>query len=105
MKQHDSPVDRKPRCVDGFHRATCMFCSRSYWPAMLIWAGVLIVWWVARTPDHPVSVLLVIVWTWLLGPRVAGPAMRFLPRHWFRVPAAERLLHHALGVGVFGWLL
>jgi len=103
MAQHDSAVDRK-RCVHGFPRATCMFCSRSYWPAMLIWAGVLIVWWVARGPDHPVCVLLVIIWTWLLGPQVAGPVMR-LPRHWFRVPAGERVLHRVLGVGVFGWML
>ena len=43
--------------------------------------------------------------TWLLGPGVAGPIIRRLPRHWFRVPAGERALHHLLGVGIFGWLL
>ena len=36
---------------------------------------------------------------------MAGPVIQLLPRHWFRVPAGERVLHRALGVGIFGWLL
>ena len=36
---------------------------------------------------------------------MAGPAIRRLPRHWFRVPAGERMLHCMLGVGIFRWLL
>ena len=47
-------VDGVPRCVHGLPRTTCVFCSRSYWTAMLIWAGVLIVCWFARGPGHPV---------------------------------------------------
>jgi len=97
-------VDGVPRCVHGLPRTTCVFCSRSYWPAMLIWAGVLIIWWVTRGPGHPVVALILTTWTWLLGPGVAGPVIRRLPRHWFRVPAGERILHRMLGVGIFGWL-
>jgi hypothetical protein len=29
--------------------------------------------------------------------------MQRVPRHWFRVPAGERVLHGLLGVGLFGW--
>ena len=72
---------------------------------MLFWAGVLIFCWFARGPGHPVYALIVTIWTWLLGPGVAGPVMRRLPRRWFRVPAGERVLHRMLGVGIFGWLL
>jgi len=72
---------------------------------MLIWAGVLIVWWFARGPSHPMYPLMVTTWTWLLGPGVAGPVMRFVPPRWFRVPAGEHILHRLLGVGIFGWLL
>lgn len=72
---------------------------------MLIFAGVVIVWWFARGPDHPVCVGMAVAWTWVLGPGVAGPVMRLLPRRWFDVPPGERVLHRVLGVGVFGWLL
>ena len=72
-------VDDVPRCVHGFPQP-CFFCSRSYWPAMLIWAGVLIIWWFTRGPGHPVVALILTTWTWLLGPGVAGPVMRRLPR-------------------------
>jgi len=48
---------------------------------------------------------MVVAWTFALGPGVAVPVMRRLPRHWFRVPAGERVLHRMLGVGIFGWLL
>ena len=43
--------------------------------------------------------------TFTLGPAVAAPVMRRVPRQWFRVPAGERVLHRILGVGIFGWLL
>ena len=41
----------------------------------------------------------------VLGPGVAGPVMRRLPRDWYRVPAGERVLHRLLGVEIFGWRL
>ena len=92
------------RCVHGLPQP-CVFCSRSYWPTMLLWAGVLVVLWFVLGPHHPYYALMVVAWTWLLGPGVAGPVMRRLPRHWFRVPAGERVLHRMLGVGIFRWLL
>ena len=97
-------ADGVPRCVHGLPQP-CMFCSPSYWPAMLLWAGLLVVLWFALGPSNPYYALMVVAWTWILGPRVAGPAMRTLPPQWFRVPAGERVLHRMLGVGIFGWLL
>jgi hypothetical protein len=72
---------------------------------MLVWGGMLVPSWVALGPAHPYFALMVVSWTWVLGPGVAGPVMRRLPRRWFRVPAGERVLHRMLGVGIFGWLL
>src|SRR5262245_31553936 len=97
--------DGVPRCVHGLPRTTCVFCSPSYWTAMRSWAVLLVVFWFALGPDHPVYPLMVTAWTWVLGPGVAGPVMQRLPRRWFRVPAGERGLHRVLGVGIFGWLL
>lgn len=76
-----------------------------YLTASLFMAGVLIVWWFVRGPDHPVYGLLVVGWTLQLGPVLAGPVMLRLPARWFRVPAGERVLHRILGVEVFGSLL
>lgn len=72
---------------------------------MLIWAGVLITWWVVLGPGNAVVPLMLTSWTWMLGPGVAGPVMRRVPGRWFRVLPGERVLHRMLGVGVFGWLL
>jgi hypothetical protein len=72
---------------------------------MLLVAGMLVLFWFAVGPSQPYYALMVVGWTWGLGPGVAGPVMRHLPRRWFRVPAGERVLHRMLGVGVFGWLL
>jgi len=72
---------------------------------MLLWAGILVLLWLDFGPSNPFYALMVLAWTWLLGPGVAVPVMRRLPRRWFRVPAGERVLHRMLGVGIFGWLL
>ena len=57
----------------------------------------------ATMPWYAVSVAWV---TCGLIVAVPSPAvMGRVPRQWFRVPARERLLHHIVGVGVFGWLL
>ena len=98
-------VDGVPHCLHGFPRTKCVFCSRLYWPLMLFWAGLLILLWFALGPSHPYYALMVVGWTLILGPGVAGPVMRRLPRHWFRVPAGERVLHGMLGVAIFRWLL
>lgn len=72
---------------------------------MLLMAGCLIFFWFARGPGHPVFVLLVIAWTFVLTPGLAVPAVRLMPARWCRVPAGERILHRVLGVRIFGWLL
>lgn len=83
----------------------------AYWIGMLVLAGLLIYRWFDDDmgPDHPAYALLVTTWTFFLTPGVAIPAVllvtRLLPRHWFRVPAGERVFHRMLGVGNFGWLL
>lgn len=82
-----------------------------YWVGILLAAGLLIDLWFDDDigPGHPAYALLVTTWTFFLTPGVAIPAVllvaRLLPRHWFRVPAGERVLHRMLGVGNFGWLL
>ncbi len=78
-----------------------------YWTAILFLAGTLAFLWVDDDvgPGHPVFALILTSWTFLLGPGVAIPVILRLPRHWFRVPEGEYLIHRALGVGIFGWLL
>lgn len=98
-------VDGVPHCLHGFLRSKCPFCSRPYWPLMLSWAGLLIFLWFALGPNHPYYALLVVLWTFTLGPGLAGPVLRRVPRRWFRVPAGERLLHRLLGVEIFRRLL
>jgi hypothetical protein len=78
---------------------------------MLFMAGLLVDRWFDDDmgPDHPAYALLITTWTFFLTPGVAIPAVllvtRLLPRHWFRVPAGERVFHRMLCVGNFGWLL
>lgn len=74
---------------------------------MLLMAGGLIVCWFNSHvgPGQPVYAVLLVIWTFLLVPGVAIPVFLRVPRHWFQVPAGERVLHRALGVGMFGWLL
>jgi Glycosyl-4,4'-diaponeurosporenoate acyltransferase len=78
---------------------------KGYWAVMLFMAGMLIFLWFALGPSHPWYAVMVVMGTLILGPGVAGPVMRRVPRHWFRVPACERVLHRMLGVGIFRWLL
>jgi hypothetical protein len=77
----------------------------AYWSAMLVWVGVLAVWWIERGPDHPFVALLATTWAFALTPGVAVPIFRRLPPGWCRVPQGERILHLMLGVPIFGWLL
>ena len=81
--------------------------GRGYWSGMLCMAGGLTICWFERHvgPGHPIYGLLLVTWTFILVPGVAVPVLLRLPRHWFWVPAGERVLHRALGVGIFGWLL
>lgn len=85
--------------------------GRPYWIGMVFMAAVLIVCWFdgEMGPGHPVTVLLVSVWIFVLTPGVAVPAvrvtLRLVPLSWFRVAGAESTLHRFAGVEVFGWLL
>lgn len=78
---------------------------------MLCMAALLIDLWFDEDlgPDHPAYALLVTLWTFFLTPGVAIPAVvlvtRRVPRHWFRVPSGERVVHRILGVTNFAWLL
>ncbi len=79
--------------------------TETYWPMRLLWAGMLLLSWFALRPRHPFYALMVVMWTLILRPGVAGPVVRRLPRHWFRVPPGERVLRRMLGLGIFRWLL
>lgn len=88
-------------------RATGLF----YWVGILCMAGLLIALWDDDDlgPGQPAYALLVTIWTFVLTPGVAIPAVwlvtRLVPRHWFHVPARERVFHRTMGVGSFGRLL
>ena len=98
-------VNGVPHCLHGFPQTKCVFCSRAYWPLMLLCAGLLVFLWFALGPSHPYYALMVVGWTLILAPGVAGPVLRRVPRYWFRVPVGERVLHRMLGVGIFRSLL
>jgi hypothetical protein len=62
-------------------------------------------WFVVLGPSNPWYAVGVVGGTFALGPAVAAPVMRRVPRQWFRVPTYERVLYRIIGVGIFGWLL
>jgi hypothetical protein len=73
---------------------------------LLVFFGVnSAVLWFLLGPGSPWYALTVVSGTFALGPAVAGPVMRRVPRHWFHVPASECVLHRLVGVGIFAWLL
>ena len=81
------------------------FQSVWYRLALLFFAVYLTVLWFGLGPSNPWYAVGVVGVTFSLGPAVATPVMRRVPREWFRVPSGERALHRILGVGIFGWLL
>ncbi len=81
------------------------FQSVWYRLVVLFVAVFLAVVWVARGPNSPGYALGVVGGTFALGPLVAAPVMRRVPRQWFRVPEWEGVLHLIAGVGIFAWLL
>jgi hypothetical protein len=82
-----------------------VFQSAWYRLVLLFFAMYLIVLWFVLGPSSPGYAVSVAAWTFGLGPAVAGPLMRRVPRQWLRVPAGERVLHRIVGVEIFGWLL
>jgi Glycosyl-4,4'-diaponeurosporenoate acyltransferase len=88
----------KPNPMDDFQ-------SVWYRLFLLFLAILLAVCWFVLGPNSPAYAVGVVGGTFVLGPVVAAPVMRRVPRQWFRVPTCERVLHRIAGVGIFGWLL
>jgi hypothetical protein len=88
--------------MDDFQR---VFQSVWYRLVLLFLAVYHTVFWFVLGPGNPWYAVGVVGMTFALGPAVAAPVMRRVPRQWFRVPPGERVLHRILGVGLFGWLL
>jgi hypothetical protein len=88
-------------------KANPMNAFQSVWYrlVLLFVAMDAIVCWLVFGPSSPWSAVVVVSGTFALGPAVAAPVVRHVPRQWFRVPTWERLLHRIAGVGVFVWLL
>lgn len=82
-----------------------VFQSVWYRLVLLFLALYLAVFWFVLGPSNPWYAVGVVGGTFGLGPAVAAPVMRIVPRQWFRVPAGERVLHRILGVGIFCRLL
>lgn len=95
MRAEPSP---KPNPMDDFQ-------SVWYRLVLLFVAILLTVCWFVLGPSNPAYGVGVVGGTFALGPVVAAPVMRRVPRRWFRVYPGERVLYRMLGVGVFGWLL
>ena len=82
-----------------------VFQSVWYRLILLFFAIYLTVFWFVLGPSNPWYAVSVVLGTFSLGPTVAAPVMRRVPRRWLRVPTCERVLHRIVGVGIFGWLL
>jgi glycosyl-4,4'-diaponeurosporenoate acyltransferase len=82
-----------------------VFQSAWYRLVLLFLALYLVVFWFILGPSNPWYAMGVVGGTFALGPAVAAPVGRRVPRRWFRVPTCERVFHRIVGVGIFGWLL
>ena len=98
----ESLVSAEPQVI-----ANPMDAFQSIWYRLVLLFVALnvIVCWFAFGPSSPWSAVAVVSGTFALGPAVAAPVVRHVPRQWFRVPMWERVLHRIAGVGVFVWLL
>lgn len=81
------------------------FQSVWYRVALLFFAAWLAAFWFVLGPGNPFYAAMVAWGTCSLVPAVPADVMRRVPRQWFRVPAGERVLHRAVGIGIFGWML
>jgi hypothetical protein len=82
-----------------------VFQSAWYRLVLLVFVPYLAVLWFVLGPSNPAYAVSVVAWTFGLGPAIADPIERHVPRQWFRVPAGERVLHRVVGVGLFVSLL
>lgn len=85
---------RNANPLDAFQRVW-------YRLALLLMAVFLTVSWSVLGPSNPFYALMLAWGTSSLQPTLAGPLTRRLPRHSFRVPDGERVLHRVLGVELF----
>jgi Glycosyl-4,4'-diaponeurosporenoate acyltransferase len=88
-------------------KANSMDVFRSVWYRLVLLFCVVTAAesWFVVGPSNPACAMVVVGTTFCLGPAVAAPVMRRVPRQWLRVPRGERVLHRIVGVGIFGWLL
>lgn len=86
-------------------RSMDAFQSVWYRLALLFSAACLAVFWFVLGPGNPFYAVMVAWGTCSLVPAVPAAVMQSVPGQWFRVPAGERVLHRAVGIGIFGWLL
>jgi hypothetical protein len=98
----DDARESRARRDAAFER---VFQSVWYRLVLLLCAVYQAVFWFVLGPSKPVYAVGIVGTTFALGPAVAAPIVRRLPRHWFHVRPGERVLHRILGVDVFGWLL
>ena len=102
MRRAIANPSAKANPMDAFES---VFQSVWYRLVLLFLAMEVTVFWFVLGPSNPWCAVGVVGITFALGPAVATPVMRRLPRQWFRVPLSERVLHRILGVEIFGWLL
>lgn len=78
----------------------------AWYRLVLLLAGVaLVALWIDVGPGSALFGVAVATGTAALGPAVAAPLTRVVPRRWSRVAKREHLLHRVLGVETFGWVL
>lgn len=108
MQSIDNPVSEEPLVsAKPSRKARSMDVFQSVWYrlALLFSATCLAVFWFLLGPGNPFYAAMVAWGTCSLVPAVPASVMGRVPRQWFRVPAGERVLHRAVGIGIFGWLL
>lgn len=97
-------TDPSPK-ADRLDPFQIVFRSVWYRLILLFFGAYQTVFWFVLGPSNPWYAVGLVGTTFALGPALAGPVMKRVPRRWFRVPSSEHVLHRMLGVGLFGRLL
>ncbi len=89
------------------HDSDSMATFRSAWYrlALLVFAGILTLWWIGQGPGNPLYGVALAWGTSSLEPAIPARVLGLVPRAWSRVPESERVLHRMVGVGLFARLL